>query len=46
MIYQSISPAKVELNKKKKWITFVGKLNQAKGYDLFGKAVLRDSKKI
>jgi len=41
VIYQSISPAKVNLNNKKKWITFVGKLNRAKGYDLFGKAVLK-----
>jgi glycosyltransferase involved in cell wall biosynthesis len=24
---------------KKKWITFVGKLNKAKGYDIFGQAV-------
>ena len=45
VIYQSISPAKVNLYNKKKWITFVGKLNQAKGYDLFGKAVLRILKK-
>ena len=45
VIYQSIGPTKVELNKKKKWITFVGKLNQAKGYDLFGKAVLKILKK-
>jgi len=27
------------LNKKKKWITFVGKLNKAKGYDVFSKAI-------
>jgi glycosyltransferase involved in cell wall biosynthesis len=45
VIYQSISPTKVNLYNKKKWITFVGKLNQAKGYDLFGKAVLRILKK-
>ena len=31
VIYQSISPVKINLNQKKKWITFVGKLNQAKG---------------
>jgi len=41
VIYQSANPAKVNLNNKKKWITFVGKLNRAKGYDLFGKAVLK-----
>ena len=45
VIYQSINPKKVNLNKKKKWITFVGKLNQAKGYDLFGRAVLKILKK-
>ncbi len=27
------------LNKKKKWITFVGKLNSAKGYDIFAKSI-------
>ena len=45
VIYQSTSIAKVNLKKKKKWITFVGKLNRAKGYDLFGKAVLKILKK-
>jgi len=45
VIYQSISPAKVELKNKKNWITFVGKLNHAKGYDLFGKAILKILKK-
>ena len=45
VIYQSTSITKVKLNKKKKWITFVGKLNRAKGYDLFGKAVLKILKK-
>jgi len=45
VIYQSISPVKINLNQKKKWITFVGKLNQAKGYDLFGNAVLKILKK-
>ena len=27
------------LKKKKNWITFVGKLNRAKGYDVFCKAI-------
>ncbi len=27
------------IKKKKKWITFVGKLNRAKGYDVFSKAI-------
>tara|TARA_B100000686_G_C16793110_1_gene980209 strand:+ start:340 stop:2487 length:2148 start_codon:yes stop_codon:yes gene_type:complete len=41
VIYQSTSQPKMKLNKKKKWITFVGKLNRAKGYDLFGKAIIK-----
>ena len=45
VIYQSTNPAKVNLKKKKNWITFVGKLNRAKGYDLFGHAVLKILKK-
>lgn len=45
VIYQSASLAKVNLSKKKNWITFVGKLNKAKGYDLFGRAVLKILKK-
>ena len=45
VIYQSTTPAKVNISKKKKWITFVGKLNKAKGYDLFGRAVLKILKK-
>ena len=27
------------LKNKKKWITFVGKLNTAKGYDVFAKSI-------
>jgi len=45
VIYQSTTQTKVNINNKKKWITFVGKLNRAKGYDLFGKAVLKILKK-
>ena len=41
VIYQSTNKVKINLNKKKNWIIFVGKLNRAKGYDLFGKAVLK-----
>ena len=33
------------LNKKKKWFTFVGKLNKSKGYDLFGSAAIKVLKK-
>jgi len=41
VIYQSTNKVKVNLKKKKNWIIFVGKLNRAKGYDLFGKAVVK-----
>ena len=41
VIHQSINREKVDVNKKLKLITFVGKLNTAKGYDLFGEAVIR-----
>ncbi len=46
VIYQSTNPVKVNLKKKKQWITFVGKLNRAKGYDLFGQATLKILKKF
>ena len=41
VIYQSTNKTKVNINKKEKIITFVGKLNKSKGYDLFGKAILK-----
>ena len=41
VIYQSTSKKKVNINKKKKLITFVGKLNRSKGYDLFGEAIIK-----
>ncbi len=41
VIHQSINKTKVNLNKKKKQIIFVGKLNSAKGYDIFGEAIIR-----
>ena len=31
----------MNLKSKKNWITFVGKLNTAKGYDLFGNAIVK-----
>ena len=40
VIKQSINPKKINLRNKKKIITFVGKLNSAKGYDIFGKAII------
>ena len=41
VIHQSISPKKINLEKKIKLITFVGKLNKAKGYDLFGVSIIK-----
>jgi len=41
VINQSAKKCSVKLNSKKKIITFVGKLNRAKGYDIFGKAILK-----
>ena len=41
VIYQSTNKVKVNLKKKRNWIIFVGKLNRAKGYDLFGQAVIK-----
>ena len=40
-IYQSTKKKKIDIKKKKKIISFVGKLNAAKGYDLFGKACIK-----
>ena len=39
--FQSSSKVKINFKKKENTITFVGKLNQAKGYDLFGKAIIK-----
>ena len=40
IFYQSADKGNISvINKKKKWITFVGKLNKAKGYDIFAKAI-------
>ena len=40
VIYHSVSKQK-RLYKKKKYITFVGKLNTAKGYDIFRDAIVK-----
>ncbi len=40
IFYQSAKKADISIiKKKKKWITFVGKLNKAKGYDVFAKSI-------
>ena len=41
VIHQSINKKTIDLNKKKKLISFVGKLNTAKGYDIFGKTIIK-----
>ena len=41
VIFQSAKRLSVNTKKKKKEITFVGKLNKSKGYDIFGKAVIK-----
>ena len=40
VIYHSVNKQK-KISKKNKYITFVGKLNTAKGYDIFGDAVVK-----
>ncbi len=39
--YQSTDKTKVNFKNKKKLISFVGKLNTAKGYDIFAKTIVR-----
>ena len=46
VINQSASKDKISFKNKKKLITFVGKLNRSKGYDLFGNAVIKILKKL
>ncbi len=41
VVFQSAKKVKVNTKFKKKQITFVGKLNKSKGYDIFGKAVIK-----
>ena len=38
--YQSSNKVKIDFNKKEKVISFIGKLNLAKGYDIFGNAII------
>ncbi len=39
--YQSTNKIKIDFKKKIKLISFIGKLNTAKGYDLFGKTIIQ-----
>lgn len=42
VFYQSAKKGNLKyLKSKKNWITFVGKLNRAKGYDIFGEAIIK-----
>ncbi len=41
VIPQSTSKTKINFGSKKNIISFVGKLNDSKGYDIFGKTILR-----
>ena len=41
VVYQSANKSKINFAKKKNWITFVGKLNKSKGYDVFGNSLLK-----
>ncbi len=41
VVFQSAKKNIINLNKKKNWITFVGKLNKSKGYDIFGNAIIK-----
>ena len=45
VINQSASKNKINFRNKENIITFVGKLNRSKGYDLFGNAVIKILKK-
>ncbi len=41
IIHQSTNKVKVNIKNKEKVITFVGKLNKSKGYDIFGKSAIK-----
>ena len=41
VVPQSTSKVNINFSKKKKIISFVGKLNTAKGYDIFGEAIIK-----
>ena len=41
VVYQSVNKPKINFNKKKNVISFIGKLNRAKGYDVFGGSIIK-----
>ena len=40
VVYQCVNKKKINFSKKKKIISFIGKLNSAKGYDIFSKSII------
>ncbi len=40
VVYPSVNPKK-KISKKKNYITFIGKLNESKGYDLYAKSITK-----
>ncbi len=41
VVYQCVDKKKINFKNKKNVISFIGKLNKAKGYDIFGDAVIK-----
>ena len=41
VVYQCVNKKKINFKNKKKIISFIGKLNTAKGYDIFGKSIIK-----
>ena len=41
VVYQCVNKKKINFKNKKKIISFIGKLNSAKGYDVFGKSIIK-----
>ncbi len=41
VIYQTVNKPRINFKKKKNLISFIGKLNRAKGYDIFGEAIVK-----
>ncbi len=41
VIHQSTSSTKINFNKKENIVSFIGKLNSSKGYDIFGKSIIK-----
>ena len=41
VIYQSVNKPKINFKNKKNIISFIGKLNSAKGYDVFGSSIIK-----